>query len=127
MNSLLSIADWLGSGLIAVGTLFCLSAVVGVLRFPDVFTRLHAGTKCLTAGALLVLMGVAVLEASWPMSGRVLLIALFFLATNPIAAHAVARAAYRRGASRRFLTVDEYRGRPCNHEADFGGRPWKTP
>lgn len=127
MNAFVAIAEWFGSGLIAVGTVFCLSAVVGVLRFPDVYTRLHAGTKCLTAGALLILIGVALIEASWPMSGRVLLIALFFLATNPIAAHAVARAAYRRGASRRFLTVDEYQGRPCNHEADSGGRQWKTP
>ncbi len=112
MNLLLAMSEMLASGLIAAGTVFCLSAAVGVIRFPDVYTRLHAGTKCLTAGALLILTGVAILEASWPMSGRVLLIAVFLLATNPIAAHAVARAAYRRSDSHPFIVVDEFRPKP---------------
>ncbi len=125
MNALCAAVECLALGMIAVGTAFCLSAVVGVLRFPDVYTRLHAGTKCLTAGALLILAGVAVLEASWPTTGRVLLIAVFFLATNPIAAHAVARAAYRQGGERRFIVIDEYRER-FEDTAGEGGASWKT-
>ncbi len=110
MNTALAMVELLGCGLIALGTVFCLSAAVGVVRFPDVYTRLHAGTKCLTAGALLVLAGVAVLEGSWSISGRVLLVALFFLATNPIAAHAVARASYRQSDSHPTIRLDELRG-----------------
>ncbi len=112
MNAVGTVAGMLGHGFIVLGMLFCLSATVGVVRFPDVYTRLHAGTKCLTAGALLILLGVGVLEGSWAMSGRVLLIALFFLATNPIAGHAVARAAYRQSETHPTIRVDEYRGTP---------------
>ena len=111
MNTALAMVELLGCLLIALGALFCLSAAVGVVRFPDVYTRLHAGTKCLTAGALLVLAGVAILEGSWPISGRVLLVALFFLATNPIAAHAVARASYRQSDSHPTIWLDELRGK----------------
>lgn len=120
MNAMLAMPGMLASGIIVLGTMFCLSATVGVIRFPDVYTRLHAGTKCLTAGALLILAGVAILEGSWPMSGRVLLIALFFLATNPVAGHAVARAAYRQSDSHPFITIDELHDAPqC--AADDGG------
>jgi len=111
MTTAIAMISGLSFGLIAVGTAFCLSATVGVIRFPDVYTRLHAATKCLTAGALLILVGVALLEGSWPMSGRVLLIALFFLATNPIAGHAVARAAYRQSDRHPTIPVDELHGR----------------
>ncbi len=112
MNALLAIAGMLASGLIAVGTGFCLSAAVGVTRFPDVYTRLHAGTKCLTAGTLLILLGVAILEGSWPASGKILLIAAFLVATNPIAAHAVARASYRQSPTHPSILVDELHGKP---------------
>ena len=112
MNALLAAAEWFASGLIAVGTGFCLSAAVGVIRFPDVYTRLHAGTKCLTAGALLILAGVAIIEGDWPVSGRVLLIALFLVATNPIAGHAVARAAYRQTDVHPTILLDEFHGKP---------------
>ncbi|MDZ7620238.1 MAG: monovalent cation/H(+) antiporter subunit G [Patescibacteria group bacterium] len=113
MNALHAATEVIALGLILAGALFCLSATVGLIRFPDVYTRLHAGTKCLTAGAMLILGGVAVLEGSWAMSGRVLLIALFFLATNPIAGHAVARAAYRRSSSHPGLWIDELHAKPC--------------
>ncbi len=99
---------WIAYTLLVSGTAFCLSAAVGMHRFPDVYTRLHAGTKCLTAGAVLMLAGVAVWENSWPTSGRVILIGVFLLATNPIAAHAVARAAYRQSRLHPTIEVDEY-------------------
>ena len=122
MNSPLTFAELLAYGLIVAGTVFCLSAAVGVIRFPDVYTRLHAGTKCLTAGAVLILTGVAVLEGAWPMSGRVMLIAVFLLATNPIAAHAVARAAYRQSRSHPYILLDEFHKSP-EDGAEEGGSP----
>lgn len=120
MTIMLAMAEALASSLIFAGAMFCLSATVGMVRFPDVYTRLHAGTKCLTAGALLVLAGVAILEGSWPMSGRVLLIAVFFLATNPIAGHAVARAAYRQTDVHATISIDELRDEPQPAPAPLG-------
>jgi multicomponent Na+:H+ antiporter subunit G len=120
MNLAFAIAEMFASGLIVLGTGFCLSATVAVIRFPDVYTRLHAGTKCVTAGALSILVGVAILEGSWLVSGRVLLIAWFFLATNPIAAHAVARASYRQSDTHPTILVDELRGK-SRGGSDGGG------
>ena len=95
------------SGLfMAAGALFFLAAAVGLLRFPDVFTRLHASTKALTGGALLILLGGMPLAGSWAGTLRLALIALFYLLTNSLATHAIARAIRidgRRAASHRLI------------------------
>ncbi len=90
------------------GTFFCVSAVIGVLRFPDLYTRLHATTKGVTAGSLLLLAGVAILEADFFVVGKLFIIGLFFLVTNPIATHAIARAACREQLCEPQVIVDEY-------------------
>ncbi len=95
--------------LIMLGTGFCVIAVVGMLRFPDVYTRYHAGTKGVTAGNLLILAGVAIVEWSLLISLKLLLIAIFFFMTNPVATHAIARAAYRSRSSFPCLFIDAYR------------------
>lgn len=97
-----------GSLLMGVGLFFCFAMTVGMLRFPDAYTRLHAGTKGLTVGAGLLLLGVAVRAPSAAFALRALLVAIFLLVTNPIAIHAIARAAYRSGRARRHLAIDEY-------------------
>ncbi len=79
------------------GVFFCFASVVGLIRFPDVYTRLHAGTKALSGGVVLILAGVALRTGSWQGSGKALLIVLFLLGTNPLASHAIARACYRNG------------------------------
>lgn len=82
-----------GSGcLLAIGAAFCLATAIGLLRFPDVDTRLHAGTKALTGGALLILLGGMPLAGSWSGALRLAVIALFYLLTNALAIHAIARA-----------------------------------
>ncbi len=91
------------------GTFFCVTAVIGVLRFPDLYTRLHAATKGVTAGSLLLLSGVAVLEGLGPVVAKIFLIGLFFIATNPIATHAIARAACRERVCIPQAVVDDYR------------------
>ncbi len=86
------------SGLcIVFGVFFSLASVIGLIRFPDVYTRLHAGTKALSGGAVLVLIGVAMRIGSWQGAAKSMLIVFFFLATNPLASHAIARACYRHG------------------------------
>lgn len=94
--------------LLSFGAFFCIAAVIGVLRFPDLYTRLHAVTKGVTAGALFLLSGVAVLDGLGTSTIRLLLIGLFFLATNPVASHAIARAARRQEVCRPQVIVDDY-------------------
>ncbi len=97
-----------GSFMMTGGLFFCFAMTVGMLRFPDAYTRLHAGTKGLTVGAGLLLLGIGLRSPSLVFALRVVLVALFLLVTNPIAVHAIARANYRSERARRHLVVDEY-------------------
>ena len=80
----------LGVLLIAFGAAFLFLGGLGIYRLPDVYNRLQAGTKCTTLGAFCSIIGVGVVEPGWFI--KCLLIAVFILLTNPIGAHALARA-----------------------------------
>lgn len=79
------------------GAFFCLSAAVGVVRFPDVITRLHAATKPQVFGLILILTGVALKMWDWKVTLLGTLIVAFQILTAPVSAHMVARTAYRLG------------------------------
>jgi multicomponent Na+:H+ antiporter subunit G len=82
--------------LCAVGTFFALSGVVGILRMPDVYTRIQCSSKAVTMGALPVLIALAV--AKGPLTGygsRALLVGVLLLVVSPATNHAHARAAYK--------------------------------
>ena len=81
-----------GSIVILVGAFFLFSAGVGVLRMPDVFTRIQAGTKASTLGNILVLAGLGLHHPDWAL--KLLIIADFVLLTNPLGSHALSRAAH---------------------------------
>lgn len=83
------------AALVGLGVLFFLTSAVGLLRFPDFYTRMHAAGKCDTLGALLVLIGLAALQGFGLASVKILLIAVFLFATSPTATHAIARSALR--------------------------------
>jgi multicomponent Na+:H+ antiporter subunit G len=85
-------AELIGSILILLGAIFLFSAGLGLLRMPDVFTRLQAGTKASTLGNMLVLGGVAFYHPGWSL--KLLIVVYFVLLTNPISSHALARAAH---------------------------------
>jgi multicomponent Na+:H+ antiporter subunit G len=87
------VAELIGSILILLGAVFLFSAGLGMLRMPDVFTRIQAGTKASTLGNMLILAGIAVYHPGW--SFKIILVAYFVLMTNPISSHALARAAHR--------------------------------
>ena len=76
------------------GAGFALITVLGLLRFPDVYTRIHAGAVVLTISAVLVTMGTAVYVWEFFLSAKIVLIGMFFLFSNPMATHAIARASY---------------------------------
>jgi len=69
---------------------------VGLLRLPDVYNRLHATTKCDTLGVGLILLSL-ILRSNLAVGIRLALLIVFILATNPTAAHVIAKAAYKTG------------------------------
>jgi multicomponent Na+:H+ antiporter subunit G len=91
------IADLVAAGLVLVGGAFMLLAGVGVLRMPDLFTRMQAATKGATLGAGCLLLAVAVHFRNLDVSARAVLVIVFVFLTAPVAAHLIARAAYAVG------------------------------
>ncbi|MEV4675685.1 MULTISPECIES: monovalent cation/H(+) antiporter subunit G [Actinomadura] len=83
--------------LLLAGAAFCAVGALGMLRFPDLLTRLHAATKPQTIGLLLVLAGVAPRADSVTAAAPLLLVAVFQLITAPVTAQTIAGAAYRAG------------------------------
>jgi len=84
--------------LLAVGVAFSLSGAVGIVRMPDVYTRLQCSSKTITMGALPVLLALVV--AKGPVStygSRALVVGILLLVVSPLASHALARAAYKPG------------------------------
>ncbi len=84
--------------LAAIGLAFSLSGVIGILRMPDVYSRIQCSSKTITMGALPVLIALVVAEGPVsPYGSRALLVAALLLVLNPVASHAIARAAYKVG------------------------------
>lgn len=82
-----------GALVVGFGVAFLFLGALGIFRLPDVYNRLQAGTKCTTLGAFCTIVGVGVAEPEWML--KALVVAVFILLTNPISAHALARASYK--------------------------------
>lgn len=78
-----------------LGGFFCLIAAIGVLRLPDVLTRMHASTKAGILGSSLILIGGAIALQETEITARVIATILFLMLTSPIGAHMIGRAAVR--------------------------------
>ena len=83
--------------LMLAGAGFFLAGTVGLLRFPDVYTRLHALTKADNVGLGLVVAGLVLQAESWAAMGKLLIIWLLVLLASASVAHLVARTALRKG------------------------------
>lgn len=79
------------------GSFFCVVGGIGLLRFPDFFTRLHAAGITDTLGAGLIIIGLMVYSGLTLVSAKLLVILGFLYITSPTSTHAVARAALSRG------------------------------
>jgi multicomponent Na+:H+ antiporter subunit G len=106
---------------IGIGIFFNVLAGIGLLRFPDVYTRLHAGTKCTTFGSIFLIGSVVLigLKMWWDLdvNGSVLalhsaLALLAILLTNPVGAHAIARAAHRSGVQPARAVINQLAEEP---------------
>ncbi|MEW6690701.1 MAG: monovalent cation/H(+) antiporter subunit G, partial [Pseudomonadota bacterium] len=93
MSAALDVLSWI---LLAAGGLFCLIGAVGLLRMPDLFTRMHAASVTDTLGAGLILLGLILQAGLTLVSFKLLAIGLLLFFTTPTATHALAKAALAR-------------------------------
>jgi multicomponent Na+:H+ antiporter subunit G len=84
-----------GAIVMVFGAAFLFLGSLGILRLPDVYNRLQAGTKCTTFGCFFCVLGVGIMEPAW--FWKCLIIGAFVLLTNPISNHALGRAALKSG------------------------------
>lgn len=76
------------------GTYLLICTAIGVLRFPDFYTRLHTVSKCLIVGSVSILAGCIVRGGISYTSLQIIIIIIFLLITNPVAMHVIAGFAY---------------------------------
>ena len=94
--------------LMVAGALLSLGAAIGLLRFPDLLTRMHAATKPQVLGSLLLLTALGLELRSWALVPLLVVAWIFQLLTVPVSAHMVGRAGYRtKHVDKTALTVDE--------------------
>ena len=106
---------------VVIGLFFNLVGSIGLHRFPDVYTRLHAATKCTTFGSIFLIIAVIIQAVSgWVAEGiassqSILALHSFIalvclLVTNATSAHAIARATHRSGVKPAKAVVDDLEG-----------------
>ena len=86
----------LGGGLCLFGAVLAIIGAVGMARFPDFYTRLHAASVTDTGAVTLLLLGMAFLSPHWLVAFKLLVILVFLCLTVPTASHAIANAAHGR-------------------------------
>lgn len=88
--------DLLGGVFILGGLFFFLVGTIGIIRFPDILSRIHAAAKCDTLGAFLCLTGLIIFNGFNIVSLKMLLVLIFIWITNPTASHLIGKAEYNR-------------------------------
>jgi multicomponent Na+:H+ antiporter subunit G len=118
-----TVADVLAGACLISGALLSLAAGVGLLRFPDLLSRMHAATKPQILGLLLILAGAALRLQNTIDITTLVLVGAFQLVTAPVAAHMIGRAVYRAGQVRAdLLVVDELAEDRANGRSGAGAR-----
>ena len=105
----MNVLDVVCAVLVLGGSALALTAAIGVVRFPDTLSRMHAATKPQVLGLLLVLIGAAIRLRGHPDVGMIILTGLFTLITAPVVAQRVGQLAYREQDISHLLVVDEMR------------------
>jgi len=87
----------IGNILILIGAAFLMLGALGIIRMPDVYNRLQAGTKATTLGAMSLVLGVGLINTSYLLKSLILIV--FIALSNPISSSTIARASHRAGVS----------------------------
>jgi len=105
-------SDWVMGALLVIGAGFLLLASIGIVRMPDLYSRIQAATKAATLGVGCIILGLAIHFVDLGITVRALLVIAFLFLTQPVAAHVIGRAAYFVGVPLWENTImDELRGR----------------
>lgn len=130
-----NVIDAVSAVFLVVGALMSLAAAVGLLRFPDLLSRMHAATKPQVLGLVLLLAAIGLQTRTWWVWPVLLIAWIFQLLTVPVSAHMVGRSGYRtKHMHRELLSSDELeavvqkaansaREGSARDEASDGGRP----
>ena len=103
-----AVIDGVTAVFLVVGALMSLGAAIGLLRFPDLMSRMHAATKPQVLGLFLMLASIGLQMRTWWVWPVLLVAWIFQLLTAPVSAHMVGRSAYRtKHGHRELLTKDE--------------------
>ena len=94
METLIDILSW---PLIIAGSVFTLIGGVGMVRLPDMYTRMHAASVTETLGTSLLLLGMLLHATHWLIAGKILMLGFFLFVTSPTSAHALAKTALQGG------------------------------
>ena len=86
-----------GAIITLIGSIFLFLGALGILRMPNVSNRMQAGTKATTLGSILFLVGISIGHYECGCFGKIMIIVLFVIFTNPISSNALARAAHYAG------------------------------
>lgn len=118
-------SEFIMSALLITGGAFLLLAAVGIVRMPDLYSRIQAATKAATLGVGCIILALAIHFVDLGITVRALLVIAFLFLTQPVAAHMIGRAAYFVGVPLWEHTImDELRGRydAATHTLESPGR-----
>ena len=97
MIACLPIQEFVAALLMGLGLIFLIGSMIGMLRLPDFYSRVHASGNSETLGTMLVFLGLAVYNGVSITSAKLLIILMFIFVGNPIGSHILTKAAYKTG------------------------------
>lgn len=109
----MTIMEILSAGFLCAGMFFSLTGAVGLFRFPDFFTRIHAASVTDSLATMLIIFGLMLQTVNWIVAVKLVFILMFLLLTSPTASHALAKSARHGG----LLTLAESENKNNKEEA----------
>lgn len=104
----------IGAIITLLGSIFIFLAALGLLRMPDAYNRIQAGTKASTLGSVLTLLGIGLIEPDWLL--KIILLIAFILLSNPVSSHVLGRASHRSKVALSDKTVMDHLEEDQNKE-----------
>lgn len=96
-----------GAIITLIGSIFLFLGALGIFRMPDVYNKMQAGTKATTLGTILFLFGISIGHLECGCFGKIVILILFVVFTNPVSSNALARAAHFSGIKLTDKTVKD--------------------
>lgn len=97
VDVLLAVKPYAGAFLLLVGAIMGIIGAIGMLRFPDVYTRVHAASIIDTGAMTVAIVGMLLLAPTWTIAVKLAAIWMFLFITGPTSSHALVNAAYKAG------------------------------